>query len=103
VVGPARPDISPRSLHALFRSWANLAFVALSLPLITLPAAYSALQRVGHLAHTDPSEANLSAFWETFRANLIRALPWGLANALFRSEEHTSELQSREKLVCRLL
>jgi len=63
--------------------WANLAFVALSLPLITLPAAYSALQRVGHLAHTDPSEANLSAFWETFRANLIRALPWGLANVLF--------------------
>ena len=63
--------------------WANLAFVALSLPLITLPAAFSALQRVGHLAYTDPSEANLSAFWETFRANLIRALPWGLANVLF--------------------
>ena len=50
--------------------------------MITLPAACSALQRVGHLAHTDPSEP-ISAFWETFRANLIRALPWGLANALF--------------------
>src|SRR5690606_41757328 len=27
----------------------------------------------------------------------------GLPNRLLRSEEHTSELQSREKLVCRLL
>src|SRR5690606_39544603 len=27
----------------------------------------------------------------------------GHANAMLRSEEHTSELQSREKLVCRLL
>lgn len=63
--------------------WANLAFVVLSLPLVTLPAAYSALQRVGHLAHTDPSEADLAAFWQTFRANLGRALLWGLANALF--------------------
>lgn len=63
--------------------WANLAFVVLSLPLVTLPAAYSALQRVGHLAYTDPSEADLAAFWQTFRANLGRALPWGVANVLF--------------------
>jgi uncharacterized membrane protein YesL len=63
--------------------WTNLAFVALSLPVITAPAAYSALMRIGHLAHTDPSEADLSAFWATFRANLRRSLPWGLANLLF--------------------
>jgi uncharacterized membrane protein YesL len=63
--------------------WTNLAFVALSLPIITLPAAFSALMRVGHLAHTDPSEADLSAFWDTFRANLLRSLPWGIAHALF--------------------
>ncbi len=63
--------------------WANLAFVVLSLPLVTAPAAYSALQRVGHLAYTNPSEADLSAFWETFRANLLRALPWGVANVAF--------------------
>src|SRR5258707_5850874 len=29
--------------------------------------------------------------------------PDGLRNRLFRSEEHTSELQSRQYLVCRLL
>lgn len=63
--------------------WTNLAFVALCLPVITAPAAYSALMRVGHLAHTSPPDADLAAFWETFRANLRRALPWGLANALF--------------------
>src|SRR5690606_40390968 len=34
---------------------------------------------------------------------LIRALVPKGPNDLFRSEEHTSELQSREKLVCRLL
>ena len=63
--------------------WTNLAFVALSLPVITAPAAYSALMRVGYLAHTNPSEADLTAFWETFRANFRRALPWGVANLLF--------------------
>jgi uncharacterized membrane protein YesL len=63
--------------------WTNLAFVALSLPVITAPGAYSALMRVGHLAHTDPSEADLAAFWETFKTNLLRAIPWGLAHALF--------------------
>lgn len=63
--------------------WANLAFVALSLPILTAPAAYSALMRIGHLAFTDPSEADLSAFWDTFKANLRRSLPWGLANLLF--------------------
>lgn len=63
--------------------WTNLAFVALCLPVITAPAAYSALMRVGHLAHTSPSDADLAAFWVTFRANLRRALPWGVGNALF--------------------
>jgi len=63
--------------------WSNLAFVALSLPIVTAPAAFSALFRIGHLAHTQPSDADLAAFWETFRANLLRALPWGIFNVLF--------------------
>jgi uncharacterized membrane protein YesL len=63
--------------------WSNLAFVALSLPLVTAPAALSALFHVGHLAHTDPSEADLAAFWGAFRSNLWRALPWGVFNVLF--------------------
>lgn len=63
--------------------WANLAFIVVSLPLVTAPAAWSALVRVAYQAQTHPAEADLALFWETFRANLLRALPWGLLNALF--------------------
>lgn len=63
--------------------WTNLAFVALCLPVITAPAAYSALVRVSYLAYTDPSEADLAAFWQTFRANFRRSLFWGSANLAF--------------------
>jgi len=63
--------------------WANLAFFFLCLPVVTMPAALSALFRVGYVAHTEPHESDLSLFWETFRENLWRALPWGLAHAAF--------------------
>lgn len=64
--------------------WANLAFVALSLPLVTVPAAFSALCRVAHAAHTDQHhEADLDLFWQTFKAQFWRALPWGLAHLAF--------------------
>src|SRR5690606_22299775 len=36
-------------------------------------------------------------------AEVLRLMAAGLSNAEIRSEEHTSELQSRENLVCRLL
>lgn len=63
--------------------WANVAFIALSLPIVTLPAAFSALMHVGYMSQTTPHEADLSLFWETFKANLWRALPWGMVNFLF--------------------
>ena len=63
--------------------WANLAFVALSLPVITLPAAYRALFRMGHHAQTEPSEADLALFWETFRQDFWKSLLWGLAHVLY--------------------
>src|SRR3712207_8573082 len=40
-------------------------------------------------------------FGEAARELVLR--PAGMADSLFRSEEHTSELQSRQYLVCRLL
>lgn len=62
--------------------WANLAFVALSLPLLTLPAAYAALCKVAHQTQTEPrSPEPLELFWETFKSLLWTALPWGLAMA----------------------
>lgn len=70
-------------VHGYAFIWANIAFVVLSIPLVTLPAAFSALMRVGHAAYTEPQYADLSLMWETFRANLWRTLPWGICNFLF--------------------
>jgi uncharacterized membrane protein YesL len=63
--------------------WANVAFIALSLPIITAPAAFSALCRVAHAARTQNHEADLELFWETFKANFWRAMPWGLLHLLY--------------------
>src|SRR5690606_40594947 len=48
----------------------------------------------GHAWHTEIVPANYAG------SSAMRALP---ADGVNRSEEHTSELQSRENLVCRLL
>lgn len=63
--------------------WGNLAFLLLSLPIVTAPAAYSALVRMAYETQTEPTTADLGLFWETFRENLWRALPWGMVNVLF--------------------
>src|SRR5436309_4732693 len=42
-------------------------------------------------------------FHTRFLFSSCRSLPTSFAARLLRSEEHTSELQSRENLVCRLL
>lgn len=63
--------------------WANLLFLAFSVPLVTLPAAYSALFRVAYNAQTRSYEADLDVFWSTFRENLWRFLPWGVLNVVF--------------------
>src|SRR3712207_6911540 len=41
--------------------------------------------------------SNFCVFWR------LKSFTWKKENPLFRSEEHTSELQSRQYLVCRLL
>jgi uncharacterized membrane protein YesL len=50
---------------------------------VTAPAAYSALCHVARAARVKPWEADLALFWEVFRANLWRAMPWGLAHLVF--------------------
>src|SRR5690606_41936328 len=50
---------------------------------------------LGHADHPAPKEVDQKRTTYEVESG---ALPWRL-----RSEEHTSELQSREKLVCRLL
>lgn len=63
--------------------WANVAFCVLCLPVVTAPAAYAALCHVARAARVQPWEADLSLFWEAFRASFWRALPWGAAHAIF--------------------
>src|SRR3712207_8990852 len=60
-----------------------------------------------------PPRSTLFPYTTLFRSSLRRSLPLaekllvgptvGLPPSSFRSEEHTSELQSRQYLVCRLL
>src|SRR3712207_7504846 len=52
-------------------------------------------QDVKHRRHNG---MNWSTIWELIKINILYSNPQSL-----RSEEHTSELQSRQYLVCRLL
>lgn len=60
--------------------WGNLLWVVLSLPLVTAPAAWLALTRLGYLI---PRQAGVTMddFWETFRAEWRRGIPLALINA----------------------
>src|ERR1035441_10904843 len=61
------------------------------------------------------SELDLSAIYKSYQEKdgrgqaayspemMVRLLLYGYANGVYRSEEHTSELQSLRHLVCRLL
>src|SRR2546422_2095428 len=57
------------------------------------------LRQKGKLRPIPPTEAQMRDFWEQNRGQQ----PKRPASISFRSEEHTSELQSRLHLVCRLL
>src|SRR5690606_40930863 len=98
------------------RSWRRIAFAALAATaLAVLGATAIALQQrtYVHVVEVDPQGQVLSVraaerqWTPNEAADMIgrlrfvwRPLPFGCA---YRSEEHTSELQSRENLVCRLL
>src|SRR5690606_42035550 len=79
------------------------------------PVGLSKTLRSSVFARRQPIRAR-GAWTDFVSTSLGRALPWGGIGPLYpvsilslvlsvriRSEEHTSELQSRENLVCRLL
>ena len=57
--------------------WANLFWIALTLPIVTAPAAWAALNVLAHRARTRPS-VNMDDFWEGFRSHFKRSLLNGL-------------------------
>src|SRR3712207_7645735 len=66
------------------------------------------LRQEGHLSADDLVDLIRREDQKISRATVYRTLQWmaeaGIARKVdFRSEEHTSELQSRQYLVCRLL
>ncbi|MDZ4765289.1 MAG: hypothetical protein SGI73_12120 [Chloroflexota bacterium] len=61
--------------------WACLCAAILSIPLITLPAAWAGLVRLSHTALTMPS-ANLHDFWAGFREQLGRGVILALLNVV---------------------
>src|SRR5690606_15485190 len=92
---PQATAASPAGQHG----FAMVEFLVVALPLLfAATASYEASR--WYMAR----EAVNLALLEAGRAGSVsHARPQAIENAFLRSEEHTSELQSRENLVCRLL
>src|SRR5690606_40776086 len=63
---------------------------------------YGSMMPLNQVATVSAPEPRMLSVQVWDRAN-VTAVEKGIAHANLRSEEHTSELQSRENLVCRLL
>ena len=61
--------------------WANLFWIALSLPVFTVPAAYAGLVRFSYHLHRHPS-VPFDEFWQGFRENLRRGLIIAILNVI---------------------
>jgi uncharacterized membrane protein YesL len=60
---------------------ANILSIALSLPIITIPAAYAGLSRLSHTAQTGQT-TTIGEFWAGFRAALGRGIIVGILNVV---------------------
>src|SRR3989442_256611 len=78
-----------------------LAVVFVSVSAATVWQLVAARQRT--LAEVDTSNRNLAQTLNTYAEGVITQSSMLLLGIAERSEEHTSELQSRPHLVCRLL
>jgi uncharacterized membrane protein YesL len=59
--------------------WANVLWMAVSLPIITAPAGWAGLIRFSYYAHRQPS-VSIDEFWQGFRENLRRGGVIGILN-----------------------
>src|SRR5690606_1959559 len=73
-------------------------------PLCVECARHDLIRPASIVDHIDPHGGDETVFWDRARWQALCASCHGRKTAAKdRSEEHTSELQSRENLVCRLL
>src|SRR3712207_7171924 len=91
---PPRSTLFPYT--TLFRSFPDARWVVADMRTLRLGARFAGILAWDSFFHLRPDDQR--AMFRTFRDH---AAPG--AALLFRSEEHTSELQSRQYLVCRLL
>src|SRR5207302_8841550 len=89
---PPAPATYPLSLHD-----------ALPISLAVGPTGMPIVWTVGSDSGNQTTSAAFSDTKGTVTATLTGLVPGSSAYVMVRSEEHTSELQSRENLVCRLL
>src|SRR6266511_5532284 len=68
-----------------------------------MPARWSSHLATRPWSWTTSTPSGWPTWWSTRSAGGPSRPPSGTGDANARSEEHTSELQSRENLVCRLL
>jgi uncharacterized membrane protein YesL len=61
--------------------WANVLWIALSLPIITAPAAWAGLTRFSYYAHRQ-SSVSFDEFWLGFRESLKRGVVIGILNVV---------------------
>src|SRR2546430_4200596 len=97
---PPRSTLFPYT--TLFRS--VLEAQLLGEELFTLPARHRNRRRDGRPEHHEPGGLDLDVSGRELRVLHVRRPRCDVAFDLdYRSEEHTSELQSQSNLVCRLL
>jgi uncharacterized membrane protein YesL len=75
--------------------WANLAWMALSLPLVTAPAAWAGLVRLNYHAQRSPG-AEFEHFWLGFREHLRHGIVLALINAVVIGINVTNLLAYRD-------
>ncbi len=80
VVWQALRDLNIRGYAYI---WSNFLFVVLCIPVITAPAAFSALMYTGYVGHTKSFESELESFWGAFKQHWLRAFFWGLGHLVF--------------------
>src|SRR5207247_7136287 len=100
---PCPPDTTLLPYTTLFRSWRR-GFRTKSVPAI--PRLRKPRHAVGLMTPPDRTPARLRESAKCSFRQRVASLPRhldGHAATVARSEEHTSELQSRVDLVCRLL
>src|SRR5690606_39789402 len=100
-VDPPTPEICPPSLHdalPISGTWQETGEQP------SLTDGYDANSDLAVMSSTASWLAKWSGYAaREFKTKFIDPFPYILHNQARRSEEHTSELQSRENLVCRLL